>query len=60
MWVTVHGECGKPKVLDPLEVTVTDAGELPCGCWEPNSGALQEQHVLMTTDPCLGPHQLGF
>jgi hypothetical protein len=20
--------------------------ELPCGCWEPNLGPLQEQHVL--------------
>ena len=23
--------------------------ELPCGCWEPNLGLLQEQPVLLTT-----------
>ena len=34
---------------------VTDSCELPCGCWELNLGPLQEQHVLLTTEPLLQP-----
>ena len=32
---------------------VTDSCELPCGCWELNPGALEEQAVLLTTEPSL-------
>jgi hypothetical protein len=28
-------------------------GELPCGCREANSGSLQEQEALFTTEPSL-------
>lgn len=28
-------------------------GEPPCGCWEPNTGTLEEQQVLLTTEPHL-------
>ena len=34
---------------------VTDRHELSCGCWELNSGPLQEQLVLSTTEPSLQP-----
>jgi len=34
---------------------VTDSCELPCGCWELNSGPLQEQLVFLTTEPSLQP-----
>ena len=29
--------------------------ELPCGCWDLNSGSLTEQSVLLTTEPSLQP-----
>jgi hypothetical protein len=30
----------------------------PCGCWELNSEPLEEQPVLLTSDPSLQPMQL--
>jgi hypothetical protein len=30
-----------------------DSCELPCGCWELNPGTLEEQPVLLTTEPSL-------
>ncbi|CAO2628536.1 E3 ubiquitin-protein ligase NEDD4, partial [Lemmus lemmus] len=32
-----------------------DSCELPCGCWELNSGPLEEQSVLLTAEPSLQP-----
>ena len=32
---------------------ITDGCEAPCGCWELNSGLLEEQSVLLTTEPSL-------
>ena len=32
-----------------------DGCELPCNCWELNSGPLEEQSVLLTTEPWLQP-----
>ena len=37
---------------------VTDSCELPYGCWELNSGPLEEQPVLLTTEPSLQPQIL--
>ena len=34
---------------DPM----TDGCELPCGCWDLNSGPLEEQSVLLTAEPSL-------
>jgi hypothetical protein len=34
---------------------VTDRCELPCGCWELSPGPLEEQPVLLTTEPSLQP-----
>ena len=34
---------------------VTDGCEPPCGCWDLNSGPLEEQLALLTTEPA---HQL--
>lgn len=47
--------------LDPMELqsngtTVRDNSELPCGCWELNSGPLEEQPVLLTAKPPLQTH----
>ena len=38
--------------LDPIP----DGCEPPCGCWELNSGPLEEQPVLLTAEPSLQPH----
>jgi hypothetical protein len=32
---------------------ITDGCEPPCGCWELNSGPLEEQLVLLTSEPSL-------
>ena len=32
---------------------ITDGCEPPCGCWELNSGSLEEQSVLLTPEPSL-------
>jgi hypothetical protein len=33
--------------------SLTDGCELLCGCWELNSGLLEEQSVLLTAEPSL-------
>lgn len=40
------------RASDPLG-PVTDSCELPHGCWESNPDPLQEQPVLLTTEPSL-------
>jgi hypothetical protein len=37
---------------------ITDGCEPPCGSWELNSGPLEEQSVLLTTEPSLQPRVL--
>jgi hypothetical protein len=39
------------KVVGYLGTRVTDTHELPYGCWELNLGPLEEQTVLLTTEP---------
>ena len=34
---------------------ITDSFELTCGCWELNSGSLEEQSVLLTAEPSFQP-----
>jgi hypothetical protein len=34
-----------------VEIGVIDGCEPPGGCWEPNLGSLQEQQVLLTSEP---------
>ena len=34
---------------------ITDGCEPPCGCWDLNSGPLEEQLVLLTSEPSLQP-----
>jgi len=38
------------------EDSITDGCEPPCGCWDLNSGPLEEQSVLLTAEPPLQPH----
>ena len=52
MWV--HCSClqtHQKRAWDPI----TDGCEPSCGCWELNSGPLEEQSVLLTTEPSLQP-----
>ena len=41
----------RQRALDPI----TDGCEPPCRCWELNSGPLEEQSVLLTSEPSLQP-----
>jgi hypothetical protein len=36
-------------------IPITDGYKPPCGCWDLNSGPLEEQSVLVTTKPSLQP-----
>ena len=45
---------------DTPEEGITDASEPTCGCWELNLGPLEEQPVLLTTEPPLQPQHLSF
>jgi hypothetical protein len=36
---------------------ITDICEPPCGCWDLNSGPLEEQSVLLTAEPSLQPQK---
>jgi hypothetical protein len=42
------------RASDPI----TDGCELPCGCWELNSGSLDEQSLLLTAKPPLSQTKL--
>jgi hypothetical protein len=39
----------RKRASDPI----IDGCEPPCGCWELNSGPLEEQSVLLTAEPSL-------
>ena len=53
--VAVFGHSGR-RMSD----LVTDSCEPPCGCWDLNSGPLEEQSVLLTTEPSLQPLNAVF
>ena len=44
---------GQKRAPEPI----TDRCEPPCGCWELNSGPLEEQAMLLTSEPSLQPSQ---
>ena len=39
---------------------IIDGCKPPCGCWELNSGPLEEQSVLLTSEPSLQPLCFSF
>lgn len=45
--MSVHYLLCQKRVLEPLELEVQTGG-LPCGCWGPKLGVLQEQQELLT------------
>ena len=44
------------RALDPI----TDGCDLPCGCWELDSEPLEEQPVLLTSEPSLQPQDIYY
>jgi hypothetical protein len=57
MWVHCHSlQTYQKRASDPI----IDGLKPPCGCWELNSGPLQEQSVLLTTEPSLQPWKKNF
>ena len=51
--------CSYLQTLQDMESDlVMDGCEPPCGCWELNSGPLEEQSVLLTAEPSLQPLML--
>ena len=57
--IKVHYSClqtHQERVSDPI----TDGCEPPCGCWDLSSGPLEDQSVLLTTEPSLQPPFLPF
>lgn len=38
--------------------TVTGSGDLPQGCWKPNTDLLQEQQALLNAEPYLQSHKI--
>jgi hypothetical protein len=54
LFIWIHCSClqtHQKRASDPI----TDGYEPPCGCWELNSGPLEEQSVLLTAEPSLQP-----
>ena len=52
LFIWVHCSClqtHQKRVSD----SIMDGCESPCGCWELNSGPLEEQSVLLTVEPSL-------
>jgi hypothetical protein len=43
------------KYLGSSGTGVIDSYVLPCGYWKPNPDSLEEQPVLLTTEPSLQP-----
>jgi hypothetical protein len=39
---------------------ITDGYKPPCGCWQLNSGPLEEQSVLLTDEPPLQPMKKNY
>ena len=55
MWVYCHClQAHQKRASDPI----TDGCGPPCGCWDLNSGLLEEQSVLLTAGPFLQPYLL--
>ena len=51
----------RPEVGVRSPVTgVPDGSELPCGYWELDPGPLEEQPMLLTTEPSLQPLNFCF
>jgi hypothetical protein len=59
-FIFMHYVCSGLPVCKPVGQKrapdlISDGCEPPCGCWELNSGPLEKQPVLLTSDPSLQP-----
>jgi hypothetical protein len=54
--LSVCAPAWQQRASDPI----ADGCEPPCGCWELNSGPLEEQAVLLTTEPSFRSQILIF
>ena len=52
--MSVHGHCLETQKKRTLD-SITDGCEPPCGCWESNSGPLEERLVLLTSEHLSSP-----
>ena len=59
MYMSVQSACTPACQKRPSD-PITDGCEPPRGCWEVNSGPLEEQSVLLTTEPSLQPQYHKF
>ena len=51
-YMCVHCHCHSLQMQQKTASDlITDGCEPPCGCWELNSGPLEEQSVLLTAEP---------
>jgi hypothetical protein len=48
------------RALKGASDLITDGCEPPCGCWELNSGPLEGQPLLLTSEPALQPNVYKF
>ena len=55
----VHCHCLQTHQKRPSD-PITDGCEPQCGCWELNSGPLEEKRMLFPTEPSLQPPPLYF
>ena len=52
LFIWIHCSCFQAHQKRASDL-ITDGCEPPCGCWDLNSGPLEEQSVLLTTEPSL-------
>ena len=52
--MSVQYSCLRTHQKSALDL-ITDGCEPPCGCWELNSGLLEEEPLLLTSEPSLQP-----
>ena len=51
LYIKYTGQTDQKRASD----LITDGWEPPCGCWDLNSGPLEEQSMLLTAEPSLQP-----
>jgi hypothetical protein len=58
-YIEVHCSCLQTHQKRASDL-ITDGCEPPCGCWDLNSGPLEEQSVLLTAETSLQPLHIIF
>jgi hypothetical protein len=58
-YIQVHCSCLQMHQKRASDL-IMDGCEPPCGCWDLNSGPLEEQSVLLPTEPSLQPREYVF